>query len=145
MFRFTTQIHFDYQIWTEVIMIIFLQILFFDLFRILCGPATIYTHTYSIWCSIVKRNFSKPQKHTQLCQQFVDGLDDVCFECSKVLPEVFLTESSGGQQLVERLLLVCFLAAASRSAEWRGAKELTGRATMQCEDMENTVYVFIET
>lgn len=89
--------------------------------------------------------FKAATQHTQLCQQFIDGLDDVCFECGEMLPEVFLTESSGGQQLVERLLLVCFLAAASRSAEPRRAKELTGRATVQCEDMENTVYVFIET
>lgn len=87
----------------------------------------------------------KAAKHTQLCQQLIDGLDYVCFECGEVLPEVFLTESSGGQQLVERLLLVCFLAAASRSAERMRAKELTGGATVQCEDRENTVYVFIET
>lgn len=61
-------------------------------------------------------------RHTQFRQQLVDGLDDVGLECSKVLLEVLLAESSRGQQFVERLLLVGFLAAASRSAGWSATR-----------------------
>lgn len=54
---------------------------------------------------------------TEFCQQLIDGLDDVSFEGGEMLSEVFLAESSRGQQLVERFLLVRFFAATARSAE----------------------------
>lgn len=67
------------------------------------------------------------KQHTELCQQLVDGLDDVGLERSEVLLEVFLAESSRGQQLVQGLLLVGFLAAASRAATKRASRHSARR------------------
>lgn len=66
----------------------------------------------------------KKLKHTQLCQQLIDGLNDVGFEGGERLSEVLITDSSRCQKLVEGFLLVGLFAATSGSAEHHKANKL---------------------
>lgn len=88
--------------------------------------------------TIHKCNVPQCTNSTQLCQQLVDGLDDVRFECGEMLSEVILAGSSRGQQLVQRFLLVCFFTATSRSAE-------PNRANEQRHDCRNTTFILEDT
>lgn len=59
----------------------------------------------------------REEVYTQLCQQLVNSLYDVRLESHKMLPEVFFAESSRGQQLVQRFLLVRLLGATLKPAK----------------------------
>lgn len=83
--------------------------------------------TFPINATPVKWSRGECINSTQLCQQLIDGLNDVHFEWGEMLSEVFLTESSRGQQLVKRFLLVCFFTATSRSDEQNRAKKREGK------------------
>lgn len=79
----------------------------------------------------------KKQKHTQLCQQLINGLNDVWFEGGERLSEVLVTDSSRGQKLVEGFLLVGLFAATSRSAEHHKANKLVKKTNCDSSDLVN--------
>lgn len=99
---------------------------FFNLTELLWTLINIKKQLMDKWDAALKEEKTK-KRHTQLSQQLIDGLDDIRFEGGEMLPEVFLAESSRGQQLVERFLLVGLFTATSRSAENNQANKLIDR------------------